>query len=800
MTGHRDRAGGRTGLLVVLVVAVLGLVSAPGVQAAPPPPTMDLTELRQALESGPLSGHMLTTMKGTTPEEIPLQVESLVDYSDGSLILFEALGPQIDAIGGIAAGMSGSPVYVDDGGVDKLVGALSYGDIFTLNGLGLATPIEYMAAIEDAYPVRALSSFAKPRPPEAGVYELSRPASGPAGKVTSVVVAPSVKAASRVDAAAAQAVMAPLGILEIGGARPGSAAFKAAAAKFAGTGLLVKAAPGDGAWAGAPTPALEGGSPCAILFSQGAVWVGAAGTVTYVDGDTALLFGHPFEQLGPIDAALTGGNVDGVWASGISPYKLISPRDVKGTCVQDRMWGVAARLDQQPDFFPLSTTVTGGRAPVSDVSLVSEWLVTSQVWPELPGDIAGEIARGALDQSSYPGSAETTTTVVVSDPTGTYTVEQDDLWTSSYNAAGLVGMDAGSIVWALVENPDGVLQARIESVAVDAAISPLQRSARIVDVTMPDGIATGDNPVRITYYRYGSSVLQTLDATLTIPKGMELMGRLRVTSAAYDPWDDYYYEDEGYASRALARGATEQDAAPLTLSELVDELNAEPANSDLLVSYTPLGGEDEEDYTSGSEPDGAEAVVPTGYVFSDSFYASTARLTVQARPRKVAFGGAVSLSGMVLADHTVPVGIYRQDAGAATATLVTTVTATPEDGVATFAAEVGALKRNATLIARVGPVDGSLPGSATAPVKVSARVTLSGTSRLTVSVRPGDADGTAKLQRKRGGAWVGFKTVKVTDGVGSVRLPKGTHTLRAVFSGSTICAPGTSRPYTVTVK
>jgi hypothetical protein len=795
MTSHRDRAGRRVGLFAVLImVAVLGLVSAPGVQAAPPAPTMDLAALEQALESGPLAGHMLTTMKGTTPEEIPVQVESLIDYSWGTLILFEALGPKIEAIGGIAAGMSGSPVYVEDGGVDKLIGAVSYGDSFTLNGMGLATPIEYMAAIEDSYPIRALSSFAKPRPPKTGVYRLSRPASGPGGNVTSVVVAPSVEAASQVDAAAAQTVMAPLGILEIGGAKPGSAAFEAAAAKLAGTGLLIKAAPGDGTWAGAPAPALEGGSPCAILFSQGAVWVGAAGTVTFVDGDTALLFGHPFEQLGAIDAALTGGNVEGVWASSLSPYKLISPQDVKGTCVQDRRWGVAARLDQQPDFFPVSTTVTGGKAPVSDSSSVSEWLVTSQIWPELPGDIAGEVALRALDQSSYPGSAETTTTVVVSDPTGTYTVEQDDLWTSPYNAAGLVGMDAGSIVWALVEDPDGVLHPRIESVTVDAALSPLQRSARIADVTLPNGIATGDNLVRIAYYRYGSDTLQTTDGTLTIPEGMDLFGRLRVTPPYIDSFES---EMEGGFSDG---SGTEPEGPPQTLDELVAELNAEPSNSDLLVSFTPMGGEGEEEYSTGSKLDSAEAVIPTGYVFSDSFSASTARLTLQALPRKVPFGGAVRLSGMVLADHAVPVGIYRQDTGAATATLVTTVTATPDDGVAVFAAEVQALKRNATLIARVGPLDGSLPGSATAPVKVSARVTLSGTSRLTVTVRPGDADGTAELQRKRGGAWVGFKTVKVTDGRGSVRCPKGTRTLRAVFSGSAICAPGTSRPYTVTVK
>ena len=133
--------------LVLVAVAVLTLALAPAVPAAPPGPTMDLTELGAALESGPLDGYLLTTMSGTTPEPIPLQVQSLISYSDGTLIMFEAGGPVIDRIGGIAAGMSGSPVYVDVAGTDYLVGALSYGDIFTLGGTGLATPIEYMRAV-----------------------------------------------------------------------------------------------------------------------------------------------------------------------------------------------------------------------------------------------------------------------------------------------------------------------------------------------------------------------------------------------------------------------------------------------------------------------------------------------------------------------------------------------------------------------------------------------------------------------------------------------------------------------------
>jgi len=248
----------RTARLVPLLLALVVLFAVTQVAAAAPPgPTMDLEQLAVALESGPLDGYLLTTMDGTTPEPITVQVQSLVDYSWGSLILFEASGPWIDKIGGIAAGMSGSPVYVDDGGVDKLVGALSYGDAFTLGGLGLATPIEYMAAIETDYAVGALAALQAPRPPAPGAYPLAEPVKTSAGVVRSIVVARSATAAASVGAASGQPVMTPLGILEIGGAKPGSKAFERVAARFEKTGLLIKAASGDGRWSGAPTPDLQ---------------------------------------------------------------------------------------------------------------------------------------------------------------------------------------------------------------------------------------------------------------------------------------------------------------------------------------------------------------------------------------------------------------------------------------------------------------------------------------------------------------------------------------------------------------
>ncbi len=783
-------------LAPLLLALTLLLALAPAALAAPPEPTMDLEQLGAALESGPLDGYMLTTMSGTAPEEIPLQVQSIVDYSWGSLILFEAGGPKIEEIGGVAAGMSGSPVYVDHGGFNKLVGAVSYGDMFTLGGMALATPIEYMAAIETDFPIEPLTTLVSPRPPKAGVYELASPVRTSEGVVRSVVVARSVESARTVDAAGGQTVMAPLGILEIGGARPGSRTFERIAARFAKSGLLVKAAAGSGEWDGAPAPALEGGSPCAVLFSQGAVWVGAAGTVTYVDDDTAMLFGHPFEQLGAIDAVLTGGYVQGVWQSSLEPYKIIAPRDVKGACVQDRSWGVEAQIGREPGLFPVSTTVNDADRSVSahDDSSVVEWLVSSDTWPTLPGTIVGEVAYETLDQYYYPGSAATTTTVVVSDGPDTYTVQHDNLWSDSYDVSYLAGRDAGSIVSRLVADPDGVLQPRIDSVSVETTVSSAQRSARIAGVDLPDGIKIGDNTVRVTYYRYGSRDAETVDATLTIPTGTPLYGRLTVTPATWDQWGGSWCSD----SCCEFDGASPTDGPPQTLEDVVDELNALPQNSDLVVSYLPRGsGED-----SDSPEESAEiaATIPTDYVFDSYFTATTASVLLRAQPGKVPYGGAVQVVGMVESAGDVSVGIYRQNADADEAVLVQTVTAVASQGAATFQAVVPGLKKNARIIARTGPVEGSLPGSASAPVKVSARVWLSGTDPLVVHVRPSAAAGKTRLQRRSGGRWVDFKTVNVKDGKGAVRLPKGTHVLRARFPGGKISAAGVSRAYTIRVK
>ena len=133
----------------------------------------------------------------------------------------------MDQIGGIAEGMSGSPLYVDDNGTAKLVGAVSYGDMFTTGGLGLATPIQYMSAIESTYGVSGAMAAQAATPARAVTF--AKPVRTPAGQIDRIVVARSRADAERLQRTAGAPVFAPLAAVQIHGLAPGSRAYKALA-------------------------------------------------------------------------------------------------------------------------------------------------------------------------------------------------------------------------------------------------------------------------------------------------------------------------------------------------------------------------------------------------------------------------------------------------------------------------------------------------------------------------------------------------------------------------------------------
>ena len=128
---HRARTIGAT----LMVAIALSLLLASSALATPSDQTLGLTALQTKLDaSGTVDGYMKTVVKGSTVITIPVTVESITEgpYFDYPVILFQATGTLMTQYGGIVDGMSGSPIYVDDQGTDKVIGAVSFGEEYTL--------------------------------------------------------------------------------------------------------------------------------------------------------------------------------------------------------------------------------------------------------------------------------------------------------------------------------------------------------------------------------------------------------------------------------------------------------------------------------------------------------------------------------------------------------------------------------------------------------------------------------------------------------------------------------------------
>ncbi|MGB4338432.1 MAG: SpoIVB peptidase S55 domain-containing protein, partial [Bacillota bacterium] len=95
--------------LACLIMAIL-LLGAGSLQAAASTPTMGVDELAPGMK-----GYGLTVFRGVEPEQFDVEIVAVLSRgsSPGSLILVRASGPRIEEAGGVAEGMSGSPVYVD---------------------------------------------------------------------------------------------------------------------------------------------------------------------------------------------------------------------------------------------------------------------------------------------------------------------------------------------------------------------------------------------------------------------------------------------------------------------------------------------------------------------------------------------------------------------------------------------------------------------------------------------------------------------------------------------------------------
>ncbi len=287
-------------------VLVLFLFGAQFVAAAPQIDYFPIKDLRPGLKA---TGYTIfSSAKGVEAFELEILGKMANQVGPGQdLIIARVLGEKFER-SNVAAGMSGSPVYIDG----KLVGALSYAfGQFTTDAIAGITPIGSMLAPSKLLPVQA---------------DLKR-------------------------------VSVPL---ILSGASPGIATMFAGEFTRHGFAQPVIGAGGfTGNASGQASRDFRAGDAFSVVLIGGDMNLSALGTVTWVQGKEFMGFGHGFLQTGSSELPVAKAEIVTTVFGKDQPYKMGQSGVEVGVLTGDRISGVRGVLGRKARTLPMTVEVGG---------------------------------------------------------------------------------------------------------------------------------------------------------------------------------------------------------------------------------------------------------------------------------------------------------------------------------------------------------------------------------------------------------------------------------------------------------
>ena len=400
-------------------------------------------------------GHADTVVQGDKIDSFKVEVLGVMKQRgpSGDLILIKVSGPIIDASGGIVHGMSGSPVYIDG----KLVGAVAYGWGFTDGTLGMVTPIDQMVKLWDAKYQKDL-----PNP----------------WKDTQLIPLGTPLMADGFD----EASLAYLGtkFKDFG--------YKGYATASDSTDDIVK-------------PMVPGGSIAALLV-KGDLKMGAVGTVTYVDKDKVVAFGHPFDKRGSTGYFMNNSSIFTVVKSMDSGFKLGSLGREVGVITEDRGAGIAGTVGVFGKGIPVRMQLRDLDRGVQRNAAVTV-VESSKMTPTLVATSVYSLLNKTLDRVGG-GTAKVSIKITPVDPK-LPTLERRNMVYSGTAVSEKSIDELFDIVESLMNN--AFKNYEIRDIDVDVQVEEAKRTATIIDASADQVIVSpGDNIVvtaNLQAYREG---------------------------------------------------------------------------------------------------------------------------------------------------------------------------------------------------------------------------------------------------------------------------------------------------------
>jgi hypothetical protein len=483
-------------------------------------------------------GWGISVFEGSRAERFEVEILGVQrNYTAESSLIFARLTGRGLETAGVIAGMSGSPVYVDD----KLVGAVALGYAFPRQAIAGITPIESMRRLAPA-PAAALAPGALS--PRLSVTE--------SGALLDELTA------ARVDEGRFERAAARLrGDLGSGRAAVqwSTAGFGETARRWLGDRLQLAVETSGGAAPHLDASRLTAGGAVAAVLVDGDLRLAVTGTVTERRGDELLAFGHPFLGSGPIDIPLAPAEVITVVESAYSSFKVSNFGPIAGSFDVDRQAGIRGRLGVVPAMVPLNLRI-GERsfrmrlAPMADLLPLLTALSTYGAL-DAAGQVAGAQSLSLDARFRLAGHGE-------------LRLRQDF---DGERAATECAVYLLAIADFLGSNP--LEQPRIESLDVDIQRADHRRMASLVSA----------HPDR-TVVEPGSTVALALD--LQAFRGERFRRTVEVTIPADVPDGKYsLIAGSGPTVDDVARGL--EPAAPQTFAQALEFLRGLHARSQVVV-------------------------------------------------------------------------------------------------------------------------------------------------------------------------------------------------------------------------
>jgi hypothetical protein len=456
-----------------------------------------------------MKGEGRTVMKGTKIETFQAEVLGVLkNTSPGrDMILCRLSGLNLEKTG-VIAGMSGSPVYIDN----RLLGAVAYAWAYGKEPIAGITPFCQMREYVEVFERRDLAEEAK-----SSKVGLRSPLTIDGKEFESVTVSQSFE---KPESAPADSLwMMPLRtpLASTGFTQHSLALLQK---RVGGDGLL--AMQGGGATAKIAqeeqdTPLLPG-SPLAVAMISGDFDLSGIGTVTHIEGDRVYGWGHPFFGGGACEFPMMTGYIHAVYPRQTVSFKMGSPLKTVGVINADVSTGIAGWLNHKPDLLPVQMTVSFDpryKGKTFKVEVVRQRsMVSSLVYTALTNsvDMEGELPEEMTAELQARIDVEGHDPIIIKD---TYSG-------SSYSGGrapqGLY-YQVSTIINLLAYNT--YKPVRINKIECETVISAGRRSAEIEAVELDsDAYAPGDTVKATVFVRPFKGLRQRLPITLKLPPDM----------------------------------------------------------------------------------------------------------------------------------------------------------------------------------------------------------------------------------------------------------------------------------------